>query len=156
MRTWWVSVRNDSWNYTALQGRFRAYLLVDDLQERVAQALNGRMAKVRQHTSLSNGVSQISQEIERLHTFQERIANGEGHWSQIEIDAAEVPVDFNADLFEGRFKVLHCWQCQRLSAAENTWLDSFQETDGAQVFGCLRKCLCGNIVAYRIDGQRRP
>lgn len=156
MPTWWVSVRNDSWNYTAFQGRFRAYLLVEDLPERVGQALNSRIAKVHQHPPLDNGVSQISKELGRLRAFQERIASFTSHVSHIEIGAAEVPVDFNADLFEGRFTLVHCWLCQRLSPAEKTWLYPFEETDGAQVFGYLRKCLCGNLIAHRIEGQRRP
>ncbi len=156
MSAWLVSVRNDSWNYSALDGRFRAYLLVEDLQDRVAQVLNNKVSQMRQYPSLDNGVSQPSEELGRLRAFQTRVAGLEGRPLHIDIGAAEVPVDFNRDLFAGRFVLLHCWRCQRLSTAEETWIDPFAETDGSQVFGRLRKCMCGNTIAYQIKGQRRP
>lgn len=151
---WLVHIRNDSWNFSPLEKAFTAELIVPDLEERVRARIERMQAHFAQNPGGNNGKSQKSVELSRLKNFAQRL-NTEAR-GEISIGPAELPIDFNGDLFAGRFSAVHCLACGQSSLPENTIVAPFSDNEGMQYYGQQRQCACGTIVAHKIEGQRRP
>lgn len=136
--------------------RYQTILQVDDLSERLENEISRYEREYSRYWGVQNGRSQNFQEYRALIAFRERFQNIPEQGGRIDIASGELPLSFNDDIFAGHFISVTCYVCGATNPPWRTFLQEFSDTDGMQYYGKQRYCPCGQSIAYKLEGYRRP
>ncbi|TRW95174.1 hypothetical protein FNJ84_16875 [Paracoccus sp. M683] len=131
-------------------------LRVNDLETRLQQDISRYEKAYSKYYDLLTCAAQKALEYRALVAFQDRLHNTPRGKAPIEIGAGELPLSFNEDKFAGNFLWLECLVCGASSRPSQTIIRPFSDDEGMQYYGQLRCCPCGQPIAYKTEGYRRP
>ncbi len=153
---WNLLVCNSSDNLSPLPISRWTFLSIENLTGIVQNHIQTSHSIMAKYGIKPNSKGQTAIEYARLIEFQRRLQKCPLNARNVVVYPTQLPICFNDRLFRGEYYWNKCMKCGQLTQPKDAKFTSFSDDDGMQYYGTNRSCPCGETIAVRLEGHRRP